>query len=32
MTHVDSITAVYSGDSTYVSSTSKAVAITVSSQ
>ena len=29
-THVDSITAVYSGDSTYVSSTSTAVAITVS--
>jgi hypothetical protein len=31
-THVDSITAVYSGDSTYISSTSPAVAVTVSSQ
>ena len=30
--HVDSITAVYSGDSTYVSSTSPAVAVTVSNQ
>ena len=31
-THVDSITAVYSGDSTYVSSTSPAVAVTVNTQ
>ncbi len=31
-THVDSITAVYGGDSTYVGSTSPAVAITVSTQ
>jgi hypothetical protein len=31
-THVDSITAVYSGDSTYVGSTSPAVAVTVSNQ
>jgi subtilase family serine protease len=31
-THVDSITAVYSGDSTYASSTSTAVAVTVSNQ
>jgi hypothetical protein len=31
-THVDSITAVYGGDSTYVGSTSPAVAVTVSNQ
>jgi hypothetical protein len=31
-THVDSITAVYSGDNTYVGSTSAAVAVTVSTQ
>jgi subtilase family serine protease len=31
-THVDSITAVYSGDATYVGSTSAAVAVTVSTQ
>jgi hypothetical protein len=31
-THVDSITAVYSGDNTYISSTSAAVAITVTTQ
>jgi hypothetical protein len=31
-THVDSITAVYGGDSTYVGSTSVAVAVTVSTQ
>jgi len=32
ITHVDSITAVYGGDSTYIGSTSPAVAITVSTQ
>ena len=31
-THVDSITAVYGGDSTYIGSTSSAVAVTVSTQ
>ena len=31
-THVDSITAVYSGDNTYIGSTSAAVAVTVSTQ
>jgi hypothetical protein len=31
-THVDSITAVYTGDNTYVGSTSSAVAVTVSTQ
>jgi hypothetical protein len=31
-THVDSITAVYTGDSTYVGSTSPAIAVTVSTQ
>ena len=30
--HVDSITAVYGGDTTYVGSTSSAVAVTVSTQ